>query len=478
MEIKDSSPLIIGLCLLVMGLATGGIVFYAAFTVTVLVIALDLCWLKLTLTDITRNYTVRFDMPRHEWRIGSTISISTTIAYSGKRKHHLHASQQVDGRIKILEPMPDELELSPGSEYRLSSDLQPVETGGLVIHPLRLSFESSFFRDHLQSGNKERATVTVGIGYAQVRSTASDGRVKKYSNLLNDTLVSTRGGTDFYNVRPYVSGDELKNIDWSRSSKAGQLIVKEFEESHVLPVFFLIDVDSSMAVGRNVSELNSAINLTANLANKLLLDNAMFGLVSFSRAGVVKFRPLGAGREHMAVVKTMLSSMTAVAEAGQCGYVAMPIYEADRIRKALSDVEGLEVLGTVMEETLNEHLMNVKVDGFVQAITKASRSTGAPCQIVVITNLSMGIASLLNGIRIAGYYGHSVSVVLTPHIWFQDNELIDMEKFYEKYLEIKDHISRIRSMGLVKVVDLYSGERAEAIIYKNVSYGPATGMRR
>ncbi len=131
-----------------------------------------------------------------------------------------------------------------------------------------------------------------------------------------------------------------------------------------------------------------------------------------------------------------------------------------------------------MEETLNERLLNVKMDGFVRAITKASQSTGSPCQVVVITNLSMGIDSLLNGIRIAGYYGHSVSVVLTPHIWYQDNELIDMEKFYEQYLEIKDHISRIRGMGRVKVVDLYSGERAEAIIYKNVSYGPATGMRR
>jgi uncharacterized protein (DUF58 family) len=478
MEIKDSSPLIIGLCLLVMGLATGGIVFYAAFTVTVLVIALDLCWLKLALSGITRNYSVRFDMPRHEWRIGSTISISTTIVYSGKRKYGMHASQQIDGMIKILEPLPNELELIPGSEYRLSMDLQPVEAGELIIHPLRLSLESRFFRGHLQSGNKEQAIVTVGIGYAQVRSTVSDGRVKKYSNLMSDMLVSTRGGTDFYNIRPYVSGDELKNIDWVRSSKSGQLIVKEFEESHILPVFFLIDVDSSMDIGRNVSELNSAINLTANMANKLLMDNAMFGLVSFSRAGTVKFRPLGAGREHMALVKSILSGMTTVVSEGHGSNVTMPVHEADRMMKALRDVEGLEVLGTVLEETLNEQLINVKVDGFVQAITKASRSTGAPCQMVVITNLSMGIASLLNGIRIAGYYGHSVSVVLTPHIWYQDNELIDMEKFYEKYLEIKDHISRIRNMGRVKVVDLYSGERAETIIYKNVAYGPATGMRR
>ncbi len=313
MEIKDFSPLVVGLCLLLMGLATGGVIFYAAFAVTVLVITLDLCWLRLSLNGITRNYTVRSDMPRHEWRVGSTIAMSTAITYSGKRKHRLQISRQIDGKIKVLKPLPNDLELSAGSEHRLSSDLQPVEAGVLIIHPLRLSLESRFFRGHLQSGRKEKATVTVGIGYAQVRSTTSDGRVKRYSNLLTDTLTSTRGGTDFYNIRPYVSGDELKNIDWSRSSKAGQLIVKEYEESHVLPVFFLIDVDSSMAIGRSVSELNSAINLTANLANKLLMDNAMFGLVSFSRAGVVKFRPLGAGREHMAVVKSLLSGMTTVA---------------------------------------------------------------------------------------------------------------------------------------------------------------------
>jgi len=45
-------------------------------------------------------------------------------------------------------------------------------------------------------------------------------------------------------------------------------------------------------------------------------------------------------------------------------------------------------------------------------LTAAGDSKGA-CNISVVTDLSMGLPSLMNGLRLARYYGHSAQVVLS-----------------------------------------------------------------
>jgi hypothetical protein len=357
-------------------------------------------------------------------------------------------------------------------------ELKPISTGEVTIGPLNVTLESRLFRESIRFGTAQKIKVSAGLGHSHNLINPSSARIRKHTDILRNAVSDTRGGTDFYNIRPYVLGDELKNIDWARSSRTGKLIVKEYEDTRLLPVFFLLDLDTSMGVGDHMSELDAAISLIVKLVNKLLMDNTMYGLIGFSRLDVVTFRPLGMGREHLGTLKTILSNTKPVGKTDYSRFIPVPLYQADNVSRILRETDGFEVMGSIMEETLKEHLLNARSDGFIRAVTKVSQSTSSPCQIVVITNLSMGIANLMNGIRIAEYYGHTASIILTPHIWYEDKEQIDVQKFYEKYMEIKKHISSIGSMSKVKVVDLYAGERVDEIIYTSVSYGPRVGIRR
>ena len=53
-------------------------------------------------------------------------------------------------------------------------------------------------------------------------------------------------GIEFADIRPYDSGDDVRDIDWKTSSKQGELYVKTYHESRDNTLFFIIDGTMNM----------------------------------------------------------------------------------------------------------------------------------------------------------------------------------------------------------------------------------------
>ena len=56
-------------------------------------------------------------------------------------------------------------------------------------------------------------------------------------------------GLDFDEVRKYVAGDDIRNIDWKVTARVGQTHTKVFTEEKERPVFLIVDQSSSMFFG-------------------------------------------------------------------------------------------------------------------------------------------------------------------------------------------------------------------------------------
>lgn len=59
-------------------------------------------------------------------------------------------------------------------------------------------------------------------------------------------------GLDFDEVRKYIPGDDIRNIDWKVTARVGKTHTKEFTEEKERPVFFIVDQSSSMFFGTKV----------------------------------------------------------------------------------------------------------------------------------------------------------------------------------------------------------------------------------
>jgi uncharacterized protein (DUF58 family) len=74
---------------------------------------------------------------------------------------------------------------------------------------------------------------------------------KKSNSILSGRYASRlRGrGLDFEESRPYVLGDDIRNIDWSVTAKTGKTHTKVFTEEKEKPAFIFVDQSASMGFG-------------------------------------------------------------------------------------------------------------------------------------------------------------------------------------------------------------------------------------
>ena len=91
---------------------------------------------------------------------------------------------------------------------------------------------------------------------------------------------------EFEEVRPYVPGDEVRDIDWNVTARIGEPYVKRFVEERELTVMLVVDVSRSMRFGTAGSEKRElAAELCAVLGFAAISNNDRVGLVLAERPG-------------------------------------------------------------------------------------------------------------------------------------------------------------------------------------------------
>jgi uncharacterized protein (DUF58 family) len=106
-------------------------------------------------------------------------------------------------------------------------------------------------------------------------------------------------GVEFEEVRPYVAGDEVRDIDWNVTARLGAPYVKRFVEERELTVMLVADVSSSMRFGTAGAEKRElAAELCAVFGFAAIRNNDRVGLV-LAGERVEHFVPPARGRSHL-----------------------------------------------------------------------------------------------------------------------------------------------------------------------------------
>ena len=442
------------LLFLALALLTDGVVFYASFLAVAAVLIADGYRYVSIRSDLRRRLGVTSKLSQSEMLLGTALTVTYRFDYSGRRKIPMQCVQAGSRHLRASEPSAL-LYLRPG-HWSLEYVITPSGRGRHTIPGLRMSFETFLFRGSLTACGDDEINVYPVVD-------ARPGRMSRSSLnslAIGNEAITQDAGIDFSGIRVYVPGDSTRNIDWARSSRNGELVVKTFEDVRSRPAFVLIDVDTSMETGAKKTELESAVELATLLSGRVLLENERIGIACFSGSDVTAYLPMASGQRQMVQVRQLLASVTPVHGTREPRGSTSLLQEAISAQKAFGKDTGNDGLSSVIDEAVRQFTANVKEDGFVRAIFQASRSPGVSCHIIVCTNLSMGLSSLLDGARIARYYGHNVTVALTPHIWYEPNEGIDAEKCYRKYRETMDSIACLRSHK-INVIELSAAERPE-----------------
>src|SRR5580700_10827544 len=133
------------------------------------------------------------------------------------------------------------------------------------------------------------------------------------NRLVNDMMVGAylshfKGrGMDFEELREYMPGDDVRNIDWNVTYRMGRPFVKRYREERELGVILALDVSASGAFGSTRrSKRDSAVEIAATLACSAARSSDKVGLLLFTDE-VELFLPPRKGRRHiLRTIKEML----------------------------------------------------------------------------------------------------------------------------------------------------------------------------
>jgi uncharacterized protein (DUF58 family) len=452
MELTENAMAAIGISLfiLIMGVITGGLVFYVAAVASFMFIAYDLYSLYSARRDLRQHLTIKRGLSKNEVLLGTTTLLVCKLIYNGKSTRTMLVTQPLDDVLQgngHWKPV----KLHNGSTVFFRTTLGPRKCGRYTISPPDVTIGSRLFKDTFTVGKDLQLAVYLSIGQSRRRVGPYGFRGNFEASIFDATEIKKGKGPDFLSIRRYVDGDSLKSIDWVHSSRSNNLMVKEYEDEKPVPALFIIDVDPSMGLGGEESGLAAAISLVAAIMNKILVNDERVGAACFSHSGTIRYIQASMGAEHIYNLRAMLSTLEPAKDEGHVNRHDQETLPFD-LRHALGKEPGL---GSLVDDMLNSYMANIKLDGFSRTITSVLKTLNTESSIIIITNLSMGMTSLLNGIRITRYYGHQVSVVLLPHVWHEDEELVEVE--------MNGALATLRAHRINAVI-MYPGESPEDVI--------------
>jgi uncharacterized protein (DUF58 family) len=115
-------------------------------------------------------------------------------------------------------------------------------------------------------------------------------------------------GLEFYEVREYVPGDDIRLIDWNVSARLGSPYIKKFVEERQQSIILCVDVSASQDFGsEKLNKNETAAEIAAVLAFSAIKNNDLVGLLMFSDR-IEKYIPPKRGRRHvLQVIREILS---------------------------------------------------------------------------------------------------------------------------------------------------------------------------
>lgn len=108
---------------------------------------------------------------------------------------------------------------------------------------------------------------------------------KRLSNEVGVKKTRRLGhGSEFEQIKQYVSGDDPRTINWKASARAGTIMSNHYQEERAQPVYQILDSSRSMKMPFNdLTLLDHSINSALALSNIILKKGDKTGMMSFDK---------------------------------------------------------------------------------------------------------------------------------------------------------------------------------------------------
>lgn len=150
-------------------------------------------------------------------------------------------------------------------------------------------------------------------------------------------------GFDYVGSRKYISGDELKLVDWKYFAKTSEPGTKEYNIERNVKIMLMLDCSQSMNAGTGrYSKLDCCVDSAAYLAYQLLRQGDSVGILTCSRQHIGFFRPDIGDSAYHRIFETLATaeSESGHADLERCAFHALRKMDSKALFIILTDAEN------------------------------------------------------------------------------------------------------------------------------------------
>jgi uncharacterized protein (DUF58 family) len=194
--------------------------------------------------------------------------------------------------LQIIEELPEQFEIrnntfdaniTPYGSFELSYFIKPLERGNY-----KFGFSQLFITTRLglvwrRVATASHSDVKVYPSFVQMRKYALIAQSAQQAETGNRQLRKIGHSLEFEQIKEYVTGDDIRSLNWKATARKGALMVNHFVDERSQQVYVLLDKGRLMKMPfKGLTLLDYAINSTLVLCNVCLHRQDRFGLISFS----------------------------------------------------------------------------------------------------------------------------------------------------------------------------------------------------
>ncbi|MCP1997232.1 DUF58 domain-containing protein [Flavobacterium sp. HSC-61S13] len=174
--------------------------------------------------------------------------------------------------------------LAPQTDENIEYQLRPTERGEYSFGTLNIyatSMLGLLSKRYRFDGNQTVATYPSFLQMKKYDMLAFSKYKQPYGFRKIRKLGTT---TEFEQIKEYVSGDDIRTINWKATAKKNQLMVNQYQDENAQTVYIIIDKGRVMKMPFDgLSLLDYAINASLALSQVILKKKDKVGLFTFSK---------------------------------------------------------------------------------------------------------------------------------------------------------------------------------------------------
>jgi uncharacterized protein (DUF58 family) len=195
-------------------------------------------------------------------------------------------------RLQLLDEFPEAWQirdfkmqfiLDPDEKVTLQYIIHPKKRGEYFFGDLYIYIKSPFQLIIRRKTFLAKESVKVFPGFLLLRQFEFMAHITEPGNIGYKQVRKTGHSLEFEQIREYVSGDDIRSINWKATgSKGGQLMINVYADEKSQQVFCIIDKGRAMKMAfEGLSLLDYAVNATLAMSSVAITRQDKAGFISF-----------------------------------------------------------------------------------------------------------------------------------------------------------------------------------------------------